>query len=226
MKKIKLYGKLGKEFGRVHYFNVKNAAEAFRALCANYPSFYNFLYNRNDIGYRIITDNVERDIHELNYPVEKEIKIIPVVVGSNDEARLIIGIAIVVVAWKLGVPEAGLKAASAFTQTAVLLGANLALSGIVGLMTPIPIAPESPEKIESFGFNGPVNNIRQGGPVPLAYGELIVGSHVISAGLTTEEIYIPPPPEPESESESDPWSNNWYEDNSTGGQAASDAFGI
>jgi predicted phage tail protein len=201
MKKVKLYGKLGKEFGKVHYFDVKNAAEAFRALCANYPSFYNFLYNRNDIGYRVLIDNVERDIHELYYPADKEIKIIPVVVGANDEARLIIGIAIVAVAVVYAGP-AGLAAAGWLTQTAAAIGFNLALSGVVGIMTPVPTAPESPEKIESFGFNGSVNNVRQGGPVPLAYGELIVGSHVISAGISTEEIFVPPPPPPPEPPES------------------------
>lgn len=40
----------------------------------------------------------------------------------------------------------------------------------------------------SFIFNGAVNVIEQGGPVPLVYGRHLAGSVVISAGINTEQL--------------------------------------
>ena len=41
---------------------------------------------------------------------------------------------------------------------------------------------------ESYSFSGIQNTSRQGLPVPLVYGETIVGSVVISAGIDTDDI--------------------------------------
>ena len=47
---------------------------------------------------------------------------------------------------------------------------------------------EKPENTPSTYFDGAVNTTAQGHPVPIGYGKLIVGSAVISAGLTVEEV--------------------------------------
>jgi predicted phage tail protein len=39
MKKIQLLGELGKKFGKSFKMDVKNPAEAVRALCVNFPEF-------------------------------------------------------------------------------------------------------------------------------------------------------------------------------------------
>ncbi|MCS6474475.1 tail assembly protein, partial [Burkholderia thailandensis] len=39
----------------------------------------------------------------------------------------------------------------------------------------------------SYYFNGPVNSAAQGEPLPLVYGEMIVGSKVVSSGIYTED---------------------------------------
>lgn len=189
MKTIKLYGKLGKLFGKIHVLNVKNAAEAVRALCCNKPELKKFLLENNDIRYKVFVDNENIDEKQLRDKAEKEIKIIPVVAGANDVVKIIIGAVLLYAAFTIAGP-AGLAEAAWYIQATAMLGANLILSGTIGLLTPTPTTPESPEKIDSFGFNGAVNNVRQGGPVPLAYGELIVGSHVISAGLSTDQISV------------------------------------
>jgi predicted phage tail protein len=75
-----------------------------------------------------------------------------------------------------------------------LFGAALALSGIATLITSVPEAPHAADQREqadqraSFLFNGPVNTIEQGGPVPLVYGKHIVGSKVISGGIEVKDI--------------------------------------
>ena len=39
MMTILLYGALGKQFGRVHKYDVRNVAEAMRAMCATLSGF-------------------------------------------------------------------------------------------------------------------------------------------------------------------------------------------
>ena len=73
------------------------------------------------------------------------------------------------------------------------IGASLVLGGISQLLVPVPKVSgpqERPENKPSYLFNGAVNTTEQGQPIPLLYGELIVGSAVVSAGLTDKEIPI------------------------------------
>ena len=63
------------------------------------------------------------------------------------------------------------------------IGTSLAMQGIAGMMTPDQNTPG-----QSYLFDGPVNNVKEGVGVPLLYGRLIVGGSVINAGF--EEIAI------------------------------------
>ena len=70
------------------------------------------------------------------------------------------------------------------------LGTALMLGGVMQLLSPQQkglSAKDSPDNGASYHFNGPVNTTAQGNPVPLLYGELIVGSAVISAGIYSED---------------------------------------
>ena len=73
-----------------------------------------------------------------------------------------------------------------------LLGVGLSttVGGVTQLLTPIPKAPTIGKETDpSFSFGGPVNTSVQGYPIPVVYGRRIVGSKIISAGITIEEIY-------------------------------------
>lgn len=64
------------------------------------------------------------------------------------------------------------------------LGVGLAMSGVTGYLT-----PDSPSEAgDSYLFDGPANNVKQGVPVPLAYGQLIVGGSVINFGFIEERV--------------------------------------
>lgn len=79
------------------------------------------------------------------------------------------------VAVSTGLNAAGLALAS--------VAVNLALTGITELLSPGP-ETDGAETNEAYLFDGPVNNVKQGLPVPVAYGELIVGGAVISASYS------------------------------------------
>jgi len=58
------------------------------------------------------------------------------------------------------------------------------MSGVTGYLT-----PDSPSEAgKSYLFDGPQNNVKQGVPVPLCYGELIVGGAVMNFGFIEDKI--------------------------------------
>lgn len=216
MRTIRLYGHLGKKFGRIHKFDVKTPAEAIRALKANYPGFEQYVIEHNLPGYKITTGGENRSEPEmLQYPANKDIKIIPVIQGSGGNWGMVI-IGVVMIAAAVAMPyaaaaiaqsgsffaaaggsiTAAASAASTLTTVAgmastalMAVGTALTLSGVSSLLfspsTPGVVQNNSADQISSTHFNGAINLAQQGNPVPIAYGRVRVGSQVVSAGITT-----------------------------------------
>lgn len=192
---VKLYGNLGKEFGKIHNYKIKSPNEAIRALCANFSGFEKHLLDDKYIGYKIYVDNEDRsDIEELSYPADTTIKIVPVLqgAGGNNIGRIVLGAALITAAILLS-PYTGGTTLGLIAQIGVTamtaIGTSLVLSGISGLLYSPSSKPvqsiDSQNQITSTYFNGPINLAAQGNPVPLVYGRMRVGSQVISAGLLT-----------------------------------------
>jgi predicted phage tail protein len=189
MKTVKLYGELGKRFGRVHRFDVKTPAEAIRALSANFRDFKKFMIDseKAGIGFRVKNGNYELENEkQVLEPAGKTIQIIPVVMGANAESRVLIGAALIAIGVVINVyaPGAG--------QIPIGIGASLALGGVAEMISPPPKLkedlPQPPQNTPSSSFNGPVNTVQQGYPVPIGYGRLVVGSAVVSAGIDVTQI--------------------------------------
>ena len=217
MKIIKVYGVLKERLGGQGTFelDVFNAAEAIRALCANFPGLDKWFVNSSDdgIGYKVLlgkTEVGEDNMENLIYPwSEKEVfHITPVVMGAiqlnpfkNKAIRnILVGAAIIGVAvfapgiglaatggW--GMPGAGImagiKAANFVALGAAAIGAGIMLSGVADLISPTPKAPPEAKKLQSFSFSGIEQTTMQGGPIPIVYGKCFVGSAVLSSGVDT-----------------------------------------
>ena len=73
-----------------------------------------------------------------------------------------------------------------------IAGASLVLGGVAQLLTPMPTVPQGADTQDdprkSYSFSGIQNTSRQGVPVPIVYGETVVGSVVISAGIDTVQV--------------------------------------
>lgn len=83
---IKIYGKAGKLFGRVHYMAVSSAAEAVRALCMQLPGFERYLTESKDKGYGFAVFYGKRNlaVENLKEPsLGEEIRIAPILFGSK-----------------------------------------------------------------------------------------------------------------------------------------------
>lgn len=190
LRKIKLYGRLAKFIGkRVLEADVASAAEAVRFLLANFPEAEKHMA---DQYYRVSVGGYDLAEEEIHYPVGQEpIKIIPVVAGAGAVGRIIAGIALI--ALSFAIIPLGIAAAGSGIATLVGgIGASLVLGGIAQLLTPVPALPigagsdKDPRK--SYSFSGIQNTSRQGTPVPIVYGETVVGSVVISAGIDTVQV--------------------------------------
>ena len=189
MRKIKLYGKLAKFVGhRILEADVATAAEAVRFLVANWPALERHMADQH---YRVSVGTYDLAAEELHDPAgQQEIKIVPVMAGAGAVARIIAGIALV--AFSLLLPGVGAAIGGALMTKIGLIGGALILGGVAQLLTPTPKVPTGPDTQndprKSYSFSGIQNTSRQGVPVPIVYGETIVGSVVISAGIDTVQV--------------------------------------
>lgn len=197
---IRLYGHLGREFGRVHRYAVGSPGEAVHALRVNYPRFGRHLRERSAPGYRILVGEDVVSLPQLWDPSGRQvIRVIPVIAGGANKGIFgaILGAALILATPAAGfaafeaqlVPSIG--AAVAFNTALSSIGWSLLLGGISQLLFSPPKppgVPERPENRPSYVFDGPVNTTAQGNAVPIGYGRLVVGSQLISAGLFSEEI--------------------------------------
>jgi predicted phage tail protein len=115
------------------------------------------------------------------------ISIVPVVAGAGAVGRIIVGIALV--AFSLLLPGVGAVIGGALMTKIGLIGGALILTGIAELLTPTPTtSKDEGDPRKSFSFSGIQNVSRAGVPVPVVYGETLVGSVVISAGIDIVQV--------------------------------------
>ena len=193
MKTIILLGELGKRYGRRHRLDVKSPAEAIRALCANFKDFAAFVSSSHErnVGYRVLNMRQDVDADELHDPAGQQIAIVPVLAGAGGAlGKILIGAALIAAA--VFNPLAFFGGTALLTgfvgQAAFGIGVSLALNGVAQLLAPPPKQASSDNQKQSYVFNGAVNTTAQGQPVPIGYGRMIVGSAVISAGISIEDI--------------------------------------
>jgi len=212
LRKIKLYGELAKEIGHKEFedINVANVAEAVSFLINNFPELEKHMATRY---YKVIANNEETGADELHDPIGKsDISFVPVISGSGGNfGKVLLGVALIGLSFTpMGaglfaggsgaglagggglIGATGLYAAGAYGSAAPgLIGAGLVLSGVSGMLFPMPKQPEFSSEQDpriSFSFSGTQQTSRAGTPVPIVYGEIFTGSVVISGGIDTEQV--------------------------------------
>jgi predicted phage tail protein len=198
LRKIRVYGRLAKFLGqRVFEADVASAAEAVRFLVVNFPQLEKHMADQH---YRVSVGKYDLTMDELHDPAgQQEIKLVPVLAGAGGNVgRILIGAALIAGAFFTGGATIGLLGLAAPVAVSTVLagiGVSLVLGGVAGLLTPTPKInqPGTPQDNndprKSYSFSGIQNTSRQGTPVPIVYGETLVGSVTISAGIDTVEVY-------------------------------------
>ena len=199
---VRLYGKLGARFGRVHHLAVNSAAEAVRALGVLHQGFNQFLAEAKDIGLAFTVFYGKRNLGKdqlCDPPSHNDIRIAPVVQGSKSGGGLqtVLGIALIAVASFFSGGLAAGGAASLYGATATAawtavgaVGFSLAIGGVAQMITGTQVGIDSSEAADnrpSYNFAGIKNTITQGNPVPLCYGEMTAGSAMLSLGIVAED---------------------------------------
>jgi predicted phage tail protein len=192
-RKIKLTGELGRKFGRIHNLAVDSTAEAIQALCVLYKGFREELQNAHMRGvqYRVLVgkhtvspENARAEL-SMQHSMGVDFTISPVLVGSKRDGALqtIVGAVLIIVGAVLTYYGQGW-----IGQPMIKVGVAMVAGGIVQMLSPMPGTNQPDEANETkkpnTQFSGPVNTSAQGNPVPICYGELAIGSAVISAGLS------------------------------------------
>jgi len=194
MRTIRLYGRLADMVGqRVFRIYARTVYEAARFLCVNYPNIAEQFIA--DSYHVYVGDKLINDTEVTNPLGSDDITFVPVIQGSFP---IILGAAFIAGGFFL--PVAG------FIATALIgIGVSMVLSGVSQLLSPTPqtFTPtasglsnspppsrlsdntQTKDQPRSTAFSNITNTSRQGLPIPIQYGEILVGSITISIGQQT-----------------------------------------
>lgn len=210
IKAIYLHGAAGRLFGERFDLQVETPRDAIRALISRVKGLKEFMAKGN---WRMIRGRREIDTDELwmTFGKANEFHLVPVPRGAKQGGvgKIIAGVVIIVAAVAAaaftggGSLAAGISAAGGLFGTGVsfasvaIFGTSLILAGTAQLLAGSPSSlgsaaqREDPGSRPSFLFNGPVNVVQDGEPLPLVYGKRVrVGSVVASAGIFDEQIEV------------------------------------
>ena len=197
-RKIKLYGKLAKYVGAKEFdVNITSIKQAVSFLVNNFEGIEEHMNNQH---YQVKIGDYAIDEQELNYPLgQNDIHFIPVISGRGNVGKILLGGLLIAMSFGVGGFFGGIGSTTVFGGGSAVFGAKLAfgvgaalvLDGAANLLFPIenPEVPEDDPKI-SYSFSGLQNTSRAGTPVPIVYGEIVVGSVIISAGVDTDQVVV------------------------------------
>jgi len=203
LRKVKLYGDLAKVTGHKEFeVAVNTTAQAVSFLINNFPQLESYMSNKY---YQVLLEKEDVGIDELHFPVgQSDIKFVPVISGAGGNlGKVLLGGALIAMSFGVGglftTPLAfggggiGFASAGLGAKAAFGIGAALVLSGVSGMLFPVPKLPEFSSEQDprlSFSFSGTQQTSRAGTPVPIVYGEIVTGSVIISGGIDTEQVQV------------------------------------
>lgn len=201
MTTFKLYGDLGRRFGKEHKLECFTPGEGITGLCVKLPGFQDYMMaaHLDGIAFRIRKgDHKITQLEEIGHQHgERVITIAPVVGGakSGGLGQLLVGVAVIVASFYTGGLATAAFGASAATAAAIgtatfSFGMALTLGGAMQLLSPQPkglMMREDVDNKASYAFGGPVNTTSQGTALGVLWGEREIGGAVVSAGIVAED---------------------------------------
>lgn len=169
--------------------------------------------HEHGIGYRVIQAGADLDYPDLRLPIgQHDLIVTPVIAGSGGGTGTILA-GIALVAFAALVPGLGAAGAAtifgtAFGSTSLAIGAigaSLILGGVSQLLSPQPtignlgsnrlgsgdsLSTDGPQSVtrgtdgrQSYAYTGAANTVGVGATIPVAYGEVLIGSQLLSANV-------------------------------------------
>ena len=194
LKKIKVYGTLRKFLGQAEFeVDLNTPREAISFLVCNFKGIEKHMAEQIytiQVGTKVITKDL------LNLNTKDDIKIIPLVHGNFFQILLGAGALFA----KSAIPAKILGStllSTVVTTTLATIGTSMVVDGVTSMLTPqqnnqsVASGQDSldPAALASnYSFTGLTNISNAGVPVNLVYGEILVGSIVVSNGVDTVQV--------------------------------------
>ena len=192
LKKIKVYGTLRKFLGQSEFdVDLNTPREAISFLVCNFKGIEKHMADQFytiQVGARVITEDL------LNFRSQDDIKIIPVVHGNF--LPILLGAGALFGASAVG--NLGVFLGQKLLVSALqVIGTSMVIDGVTSMLTPqidtsLAVSGQNsldPSALASnYSFTGLTNISNAGVPVNLVYGEIMVGSIVVSNGVDTVQV--------------------------------------
>ena len=211
---VKIHGILADQLGQSEWkLAARSVGEAVKGIQTNSKKLYQQLMqnDKENIRYRVLINDKDFAMQEGEDPdtfeginsselvikrdTIKTIDIVPVIEGSDNVLSIItiiVGVALIWTGVGAAMAAGGLASMTAMQGAMIMGGIGLVAAGVTNLLTPMPKFGDFREieqgGARSYLFNGPQNTIREGGPVFVGYGRLMVGSHVIQSASDTVDV--------------------------------------
>ena len=190
LKKIKVYGTLRKFLGQSEFdVDLNPPREAISFLVCNFKGIEEHMaeqFYTIQVGAKVITEDL------LNLNTQDDIKIIPVVHGNFFPILLGAGALFGASAITAGTFLGSTLLVNALTA----VGTSMLIDGVTQMLSPQQnnLSPTGQDALDpaalasNYSFTGLTNISRAGIPVNLVYGEIVVGSIVVSNGVDTVQV--------------------------------------
>ena len=192
LKKIKVYGTLRKFLGQAEFeVDLNTPRESISFLVCNFKGIEKHMaeqFYTIQVGARVITEDL------LNFNTQEDIKIIPVVHGNF--FQILLGAGALFGSSALGKLTA-FAGQQLLTSALTAVGTSMLIDGVTTMLTPQQSTSSAvsgqdsldPAALASnYSFTGLTNISNAGVPVNLVYGEILVGSIVVSNGVDTVQV--------------------------------------
>ena len=195
LKKIKVYGTLRKFLGQAEFeVDLNTPKEAISFLVCNFKGIEKHMADQFytiQVGAKVITEEL------LNLNSKDDIKIIPVVHGNFLGILLGVGALFGGSAVAAGTTFLGSGLLATVVSGALTsIGTSMVVDGVTSMLSPQQsnLSPTGQDALDpaalasNYSFTGLTNISNAGVPVNLVYGEILVGSIVVSNGVDTVQV--------------------------------------
>ena len=190
LKKIKVYGTLRKFLGQKEFdVDLNTPREAISFLVCNFKGIEEHMaeqFYTIQVGAKVITEDL------LNLNTQDDIKIIPVVHGNFFPILLGAGALFGASAITAG----SFLGSTLLVNALTAIGTSMLIDGVTQMLAPQQnnLSPTGQDALDpaalasNYSFTGLTNISRAGIPLNLVYGEIVVGSIVVSNGVDTVQV--------------------------------------
>lgn len=175
---IKLHGIFAERYGKEHRIEAESVADAIEGFTRQVNFFGDLSLEERPVA-RVAGFNTPESLYEKTE--QKEIHLVPAMIGGGSFARIAVGLLIIAVAiiapWSLPI-----------TLSVASFGAGIALGGIMMLFTKAPTISKSkdPEASKYLGISD--NTVAIGTPIPIQYGRGPATGHLLAINVDSSEM--------------------------------------